>query len=108
MNKKTQMPKWHQYEMALMAGAQHEKKDWVTLNTPPRDRTRCRICGRKARMEFDHKAPKSRGGLGMRPICWRCNRIKSDRRIGDANLKHLVRQHDRYLALKMDGKEGLF
>ncbi len=48
-----------------------------------RDRGRCRACGGRKRLEYDHVKPFSRGGSNhasnIQLLCRRCNRSKSAR-----------------------------
>ena len=74
-----------------MAGIGLEYEREVVLGTSDRKRCACSICGSKERMELDHVVPKSRGGVGLRLICWHCNRIKSDRRMDDRCLQRWVK-----------------
>jgi len=75
----------------LMDSKSTEDRSAVVLNTRDVYRQRCRICGMRDRMEYDHYIPKSRGGLGLRLICWRCNRLKSDKLLTDGQLRRWVR-----------------
>jgi 5-methylcytosine-specific restriction endonuclease McrA len=75
----------------LMDIKSNEHRSAVVLNTRDVYRQRCRICGTRGRMEFDHYIPKSRGGLGLRLVCWRCNRLKSDKLLTDSQLRRWVR-----------------
>lgn len=60
--------------------------DEVKAVVSARDKFRCKQCGRKDGLEFDHIVPFSKGGgseeTNVQLLCGRCNRRKSDRHRG--------------------------